>query len=82
MYYIDMEVSLNGETLKWMVSNGKSYKMDDLGVALFQETSIYSIQLKHIYIYTYIYIHVCIHTYIVKNTKRNGVNNIQQHSNI
>ena len=61
MYYIDMEVSLNGETLKWMVSNGKSYKMDDLGVALFQETSIYSIQLKHIYIYIYIYTRMYTH---------------------
>ena len=50
-----------GETLKWMVSNGQSYKMDDLGVPLFQETSIYSIQLKHIYIYTYIHIYIYIY---------------------
>ena len=34
---------MNAETLKWMVCNGKSQpKIDDLEVALFQETPISS----------------------------------------
>ena len=40
-----MGVSLNGGTPKWMVYNGKPYdQMDDLGVPLFSETSIYTSQ--------------------------------------
>ena len=35
------EVSINGGTPKSMVYNGKSYRKDDLGVPLFQETSIW-----------------------------------------
>ena len=37
----EMGVSKNRGTPKWMVYNGKPYKMDDLGVALFSETSKY-----------------------------------------
>ena len=37
-----MDVSENRGTPKWMVYNGESYfLMDDLGVPLFLETSIY-----------------------------------------
>ena len=36
-----MGVSKNSGTPKWMVYNGKLFKMDDLGVPLFSETSIY-----------------------------------------
>ena len=36
-----MGVSQNRGTPKWMVYNGKSIKMDDLGVPLFLETPIY-----------------------------------------
>ena len=49
-----MGVSKNRGTPKWMVYNGKPenpIKMDDLGVPLFSETSIY---IVYIYIY-YIY---------------------------
>ena len=41
-----MDVSKNMVTPKWMVYNDYPIKMDDLGVPLFLETSIY------IYIYT------------------------------
>ena len=40
-YNPDMGVSKNRGTPKWMVYNGKPYKMDDLGLPLFSETSIY-----------------------------------------
>jgi hypothetical protein len=30
-----MEVSINGGTPEWLIYNGKSFKMDDLGVPLF-----------------------------------------------
>ena len=41
-----MGVSKNRGTPKWMVYNGKPYYlMDDLGVPLFSETSIYPKQL-------------------------------------
>ena len=33
-------VSKNSGTPKWIVYNGKPFKMDDLGVPLFSETSI------------------------------------------
>ena len=36
-----MGVSKNRGTPKWMIYNGKIIKMDDLGVPLFLETSIY-----------------------------------------
>ena len=36
-----MDVSKNNGTPEWMVYNGKLIKMDDLGVPLFLETSIY-----------------------------------------
>ena len=36
-----MDVSKNNGTPKWMVYNRKLIKMDDLGVPLFLETSIY-----------------------------------------
>ena len=36
-----MDVSENRGTPKWMVYNGNPIKMDDLGVPLFSETSIY-----------------------------------------
>ena len=38
----DMDVSKNKGTPKWMVYNGQPYKqMDDLGVPLFSESSIW-----------------------------------------
>jgi len=37
-----MGVSENRGTPKWMVYNGKLIKMDDLGVPLFSETSIWA----------------------------------------
>ena len=46
--YIYVAVSINGGIPKWMVCN--AIIMDDLGVPLFQETSI-----LYIYIYIYIY---------------------------
>ena len=39
--YKYMGVSKNRGTPKWMVYNGTPFKMDDLGVPLFSETSIY-----------------------------------------
>ena len=39
--YAHMSVSKNRGTPKWMVYNGKSKKMDDLGVPPFTETPIY-----------------------------------------
>ena len=44
-------------TPKWLVYRGKSIKMDDLGVPLFQETH----GNPHIYIYIYIHTHTYIH---------------------
>ena len=39
---INMEVSITVGTPNWMVFNGKSQsKMDDVGISLFQETSIF-----------------------------------------
>jgi len=35
----------NRSTPKWMVYNGKLVKMDDLGVPLFSETSVYLYRL-------------------------------------
>ena len=37
-----MDVSKNRGTPKWMVYNGKLVKMDDLGIPLFSETSIFA----------------------------------------
>ena len=37
---IDMGVSINGGTPKWMVYRENPTEMDDLGVPPFQETSI------------------------------------------
>ena len=40
-----MGVSINGGPPKWMVYNGQSHlEIDDLGVPLFQETSILQIR--------------------------------------
>ena len=39
--FFHMGGSINGGTPKWFVCKGKPIKMDDLGVPLFQETSIY-----------------------------------------
>ena len=36
----NMGVSINGGTPQWLVYPGNPIKMDDLGVALFQEISI------------------------------------------
>jgi hypothetical protein len=33
------QMGSNGDIQKWLVYNGKSHQMDDLGVPLFQETS-------------------------------------------
>ena len=45
--YDDMEVSINGDTPKWMVYKGNPIKMDDLGVPPFMETPTSSISLWH-----------------------------------
>ena len=55
--YIDMGVSINGGTPKWMVYRENPIKMNDLGVPM--GTTI--LGRSHIYIYMYIYIHIYIH---------------------
>ena len=43
-----MEVSINGGTQEWMVYRENPIKMDDWGVSLFQETSIWENHEQHI----------------------------------
>ena len=41
MRFTNMGVFINGGSLKWLVYRENPTKMNDLGVPLFQETSIY-----------------------------------------